>query len=73
MHNTSRSHWSVGPAAAGLLMQVWQINVKGLAGSFSAPESYTMIFLMAAILSIISVIMTLKIRQSLLENQNKDA
>ena len=64
---------SVGPAVAGVLMQVWQINVQGHAGSFPASESYTLIFLMAAIMSIISVIMALKIRQSLLENQNKDA
>jgi MFS family permease len=64
---------SVGPAVAGVLMQVWQINVQGHAGSFPAPESYTLIFLMAAIMSIISVIMALKIRKSLLENQNKDA
>jgi MFS family permease len=64
---------SVGPAVAGVLMQVWQINVQGHAGSFPSPESYTLIFLMAAIMSIISVIMALKIRQSLLENQNKNA
>jgi MFS family permease len=64
---------SVGPAVAGVLMQVGQINVQGYAGSFPAPESYTLIFLMAATMSLLSVIMTLKIRRSLLENQNKDA
>ena len=64
---------SVGPAVAGVLMQVWQIDVQGHAGRFPAPESYTLIFLMAAIMSIISVIMALKIRQSLFESQNKDA
>jgi MFS family permease len=64
---------SVGPAVAGVLMQVWQIDIQGHAGSFPAPESYTLIFLMAAIMSIISVIMALKIRQSMLENQNKNA
>ena len=64
---------SVGPAVAGVLMQSWQVNVQGHAGSFPAPESYTLIFLMAAIMSIISIIMALKIRQSLLENQKKDA
>ena len=64
---------SVGPAVAGVLMQRWQINIEGHAGSFPAPESYTLIFLMAAIMSIISVIMALKIRQSLLVNQRKDA
>ena len=64
---------SVGPAVAGVLMQVGQINVQGHAGSFPAPESYTLIFLIAAIMSIISIIMALRIRKSLLENQNKDA
>src|SRR5215210_5082337 len=64
---------SVGPAVAGVFMQSWQVNVQGHAGSFPAPESYTLIFLMAAIMSIISIIMSLKIRKSLLENQNKDA
>ena len=64
---------SVGPAVAGVLMQRWQINIEGHAGSFPAPESYTLIFLMVAIMSIISVIMALKIRQSLLVNQRKDA
>jgi MFS family permease len=64
---------SVGPAVAGVLMQVWQIDVRGHAGSFPAPESYTLIFLMAAIMSIISVIMALKVRRSLFESQNKDA
>jgi MFS family permease len=64
---------SVGPAVAGVLMQVWQINIQGHGGSFPAPESYTLIFTMAAIMSIISVVMALKIRQSLLQNQNKNA
>jgi MFS family permease len=64
---------SVGPAVAGVLMQSWQVNVEGYAGSFPAPESYTLIFLTAAIMSLLSIIMALKIRQSLLENQKKDA
>jgi MFS family permease len=64
---------SVGPAVAGVLMQIRQIDVQGHAGSFPAPESYTLIFLMAAIMSIMSVIMALKIRQSMSESQNKDA
>jgi hypothetical protein len=54
-------------------MQAWQVDVQGHVGSFPAPESYTLIFTMAAIMSIISVVMALKIRQSLLQNQNKDA
>jgi MFS family permease len=64
---------SVGPAVAGVLMQAWQINIQGHVGGFPAPESYTLIFTMAAVMSIISVVMALKIRQSLLQNQNKNA
>jgi MFS family permease len=64
---------SVGPAVAGVLMQVWQITVQGHGGSFPSPVSYTSIFLMAGSMSIISVIMALKIRQSLLKNQKEDA
>ena len=63
---------SVGPAVAGVLMQVRQITIPGHAGSFPSPESYTVVFLLAAIMSTISVMMALKIRQSLLRNQ-KDA
>jgi MFS family permease len=59
---------SVGPAVAGVLMQMRQVTVQGHAGSFPAPESYTLIFLMAAIMSTISVTMALKIKQALLEN-----
>jgi hypothetical protein len=47
---------------------VWQITVQGHAGSFPAQESYTLTFLMAAVMSIISVIMALKIRQALSMN-----
>jgi MFS family permease len=64
---------SVGPAVAGVLMQVSQVTVQGHAGSFPAQESYTLIFLMAAIMSIISVIMALKIRQALLKNQKEES
>ena len=64
---------SVGPAVAGVLMQMWQVTVQGHEGSFPASESYTLIFLTAAIMSIISVIMALKIRRALLEDQKKDA
>ena len=64
---------SIGPAMAGVFMQMRQVTVQGHTGSFPAPESYTLIFLMAAIMSVISIVMALKIRQSLLTNQNKNA
>ena len=64
---------SIGPAMAGVFMQMRQVTVQGHTESFPAPESYTLIFLMAAIMSVISIVMALKIRQSLLTNQNKNA
>jgi MFS family permease len=64
---------SVGPAVAGVLMQVRQVTVQGHAGSFPAPESYTLIFLMAAVMSVISVTMALKIRQALLNNSKTNS
>ncbi|HKU49670.1 MAG TPA: MFS transporter [Nitrososphaera sp.] len=60
---------SVGPAVAGVFMQTRQITVQGHAGSFPSPESYTTIFLTAAVMSAISIVMALKIRQSLLKSQ----
>jgi MFS family permease len=65
---------SVGPAVAGVLMQMRQVTVQGHgdAGSFPAPESYTLIFLVAAVMSVVSVVMALKIRQSLLKNKEGD-
>jgi MFS family permease len=64
---------SVGPAVAGVLMQTRQVTIDGHAGSFPAPESYTMIFLMAAVMSAVSVIMAFKIRGSLLKNKEDAA
>jgi MFS family permease len=60
---------SVGPAVAGVFMQTRQITVQGHAGSFPSPESYTTIFLTAAVMSAISIVMALKIRQSLQKSQ----
>jgi MFS family permease len=56
---------AIGPAVAGVLMQVHQVTVEAHPGYFPSAESYTAIFLIAAITSTISVIMALKIRHSL--------
>jgi MFS family permease len=60
---------AVGPAVAGVLMQLHQVSIPGYAVRFPSPESYTVIFLMAAAMSTVSIMMTLKIRQSL-KNDN---
>ncbi len=64
---------AVGPAVAGVLMQIRQVTIQGHTGSFPSPESYILIFLMAAVMSTISVIMALKIRQSLQNSKREQA
>ena len=64
---------SIGPAVAGVLMQLHQVTIPGHTGTFPSPESYTLIFLIAAFMSTVSVMMTLKMRQSLLKNEEGDA
>ncbi len=47
---------SVGPVLAGLFMQANQTPLP-LIGSFPAPQSYNLIFLTAAIMSVLSIIL----------------
>ena len=47
---------SVGPVLAGVFMQANQ-TLLPLIGSFPAPQSYTLIFLTAAIMSVLSIIL----------------
>jgi hypothetical protein len=54
---------SIGPAVSGVLMQIHQVSLSGHAGTFPSSESYTTIFLIAAVMSVISVLMALKIKQ----------
>jgi MFS family permease len=46
---------AIGPAIAGMYMQTHQVSVDGISGSFPSSESYNMVFLTAAILSIVSI------------------
>ncbi|MGC2428991.1 MAG: MFS transporter [Nitrososphaeraceae archaeon] len=46
---------AIGPAIAGMYMQKHQVSVDGISGSFPSSESYNMVFLTAAILSIVSI------------------
>jgi MFS family permease len=56
---------AVGPAVAGVIMQIRQVTVQGHAGSFPSSESYTLIFFLAAVMSALSVVLAMKVRQSL--------
>ncbi|AIC17000.1 MFS transporter [Nitrososphaera viennensis] len=56
---------SVGPAMAGVLMQTHLVAADGFSGTFPAPETYTMIFVGAAILATLSVVMSVLLRKSI--------
>jgi hypothetical protein len=47
---------SVGPVLAGVFMQANQITLP-LIGSFPSPQSYNLIFLTAAIMSVLSIVL----------------
>jgi len=47
---------SIGPVLAGLFMQANQIHLP-LIGSFPSPQSYNLIYLTAALMSVLSVIL----------------
>ncbi|MEW6604161.1 MAG: MFS transporter [Thermoproteota archaeon] len=52
---------SVGPASAGILQQTYQGTVHGVPGQFPAPEAYNLIFLVAALISLASVVLALAV------------
>jgi MFS family permease len=56
---------SVGPAVAGVLMQTHLIAADGVSGTFPAPETYTMIFVGAAVMAVLSVVISVLLRKEL--------
>jgi MFS family permease len=52
---------AVGPAIAGIYMQTNQVFING--SSFPSPQSYNLIFLTAALFSLVSVVLVLIIRK----------
>lgn len=55
---------SMGPAMAGVLMQMHLVGAQGFAGRFPSPETYTLIFAGAAALAATSVVMSLLLRKA---------
>ena len=53
---------SVGPAIAGIFMQTNQVFIKDLAGSFPSPDSYNLIFLTIALMSLVPVVLAIFIK-----------
>ena len=58
---------SVGPAVAGIMQQLHQGTVAGVAGQFPTHEAYNSIFVVAAIVSIISVMLALIVNRGKIE------
>jgi MFS family permease len=56
---------SVGPAVAGVLMQTHLVAADGVSGTFPAPETYTMIFVGAAVMAVLSVVISVLLRKEL--------
>jgi MFS family permease len=48
---------SIGPAIAGIIMQANQVVLKDVADSFPAPQSYDLIFLAIALISLLPIVL----------------
>jgi MFS family permease len=62
---------SIGPAIAAIYMQTHQELVKGVTtGSFPSPMSYDLIFLTAALISVISIVFVLILKRKMKQSQS---
>jgi MFS family permease len=64
---------SIGPAIAGIYMQTHQELVKGISsvdgvGSFPSPVAYNLIFLTAALISIISIVLVIILKRKMTQS-----
>ncbi len=50
---------SIGPAMAGMYMQINKTSLPGIVGSFPTSDSYNLIFLTATIISIASIVLSI--------------
>jgi len=56
---------SVGPVIAGIYLQTNQVFVESISASFPSPESYNLIFLTAALISVSSVAFAILLNRSM--------
>src|SRR6476646_191047 len=56
---------SVGPVIAGMYLQANQVFVEGISDSFPSPESYNLIFLTAALISVSSIAFAILLNRSM--------
>jgi hypothetical protein len=54
---------SIGPAVAGIYMQANQVFVNDVIASFPSPETYNLIFLTIALISLVPVVLSIFIRK----------
>jgi MFS family permease len=64
---------SIGPAIAGIYMQTHQVVVKGISsvggvGSFPSPVAYNLIFLTAALISTISIVLVIILKRRMTQS-----
>jgi MFS family permease len=62
---------SIGPAIAAIYMQQNQVFVKGIVGTFPSSVAYNLIFLTAAIVSIVSIVLVMITRNRMLQEEEK--
>jgi MFS family permease len=61
---------SVGPAVAGIFMQTNQVFIKDLAGSFPSADSYNLIFLTIALMSLVPVVLAIFMKRLPLQSSD---
>ncbi len=54
---------SIGPALAGMYMQMHRTSIHGVVGSFPSPESYNLIFLTATLISMASIALAIVLKK----------
>lgn len=57
---------SIGPAIAAVFLQMNQASINEVSGSFPSAVSYNLIFLTAAIISLVSIILVIIIKKRML-------
>jgi len=61
---------SIGPAISGMFMEQYRINVDVVVGSYPSGEAYKLIFLTGALISIVSVALTLIVTRRVLKSSS---
>jgi MFS family permease len=56
---------SLGPSLAGMYLQMYRDTIPNLSGSFPSAQAYEQIFLTAALLSVVSVILAIALRKKM--------